>query len=48
MMGVGPAPAEGQEDKDLINAGGFITACLVHVILTHASAWHLARWTLWI
>ncbi|HPY95698.1 MAG TPA: 3-oxoacid CoA-transferase subunit B [Candidatus Cloacimonadota bacterium] len=27
MMGVGPAPAQGEEDKDLINAGGgFITA----------------------
>jgi acetate CoA/acetoacetate CoA-transferase beta subunit len=27
MMGVGPAPAEGSEDKDMINAGGgFITA----------------------
>ena len=27
MLGVGPKPAEGQEDKDLINAGGgFITA----------------------
>lgn len=27
MMGVGPAPAQGQEDPDLINAGGgFITA----------------------
>lgn len=27
MLGVGPSPAEGCEDKDLINAGGgFITA----------------------
>ncbi|HQM79879.1 MAG TPA: CoA transferase subunit B [Candidatus Syntrophosphaera sp.] len=27
IMGVGPAPAEGQEDKDMINAGGgYITA----------------------
>lgn len=27
MLGVGPSPAEGQEDKDMINAGGgFITA----------------------
>jgi len=34
MLGVGPSPAEGTEDPDMINAGGgFITALTVHSAL---------------
>ncbi|MDD3534699.1 MAG: 3-oxoacid CoA-transferase subunit B [Candidatus Cloacimonetes bacterium] len=44
MLGVGPKPAEGTEDKDMINAGGgFITALKGHSFFDSALSFAIIR-----